>query len=528
MSRTEKVQLAVYDLSQGMASSMSQAILGQQIDGIWHTGVVVYSKEYFFSGGIQCLPIGGFAATNGMRPVQMLDIGVTEKTEGEFQEFLRSVSHRFTQQTYNLLRHNCNNFSDEVCKFLTTSGTGIPEHIINLPSLVFNTPGGRMLLPMFENMERNISRHGGSLDPFHSTNQPSNSQNHPVNSQHSTNSSVVGGGGDNIKKEVNDKVEGGMREELEKGLGKFFVSSDDSSVSTMVDKILKIAGNNTKNVVDDTSVLEGKGLAEVKGCLTETERLRLKNLVSEIKNFRQQDKPYQFGNDIFVLMLKLLTENPKTHFAVLYITRLLFLFTQETSSGFVDLLKEIQIRMKKCESNKFDHDSFYSYSSQVMAVCCLINLLTHASGADLLRKSKFSDTSLLDLTLQSLHSPHVEVKRMSATLAYNFLVFLLKDEELIVKSKSEEELPVEVMQLLCVCLEEISNEVDQETRFKKLCLILLIFRIFGIIAISLVTSLDLSGQLLGLRDKLLGFNELTSGEKKEIIILKELCNFISS
>jgi desumoylating isopeptidase 1 len=47
------VQLYVYDLSHGLARSMSGALLGKQIDGIWHTGIVVYGVEYFYGGGIQ-------------------------------------------------------------------------------------------------------------------------------------------------------------------------------------------------------------------------------------------------------------------------------------------------------------------------------------------------------------------------------------------------------------------------------------------------------------------------------------------
>ena len=38
------VSLNVYDLSQGLAKSLSQAIIGHQIEGIWHTGIVVYGK----------------------------------------------------------------------------------------------------------------------------------------------------------------------------------------------------------------------------------------------------------------------------------------------------------------------------------------------------------------------------------------------------------------------------------------------------------------------------------------------------
>ncbi|MGB1593038.1 MAG: hypothetical protein ACPIOQ_09825, partial [Promethearchaeia archaeon] len=47
------VVLHVYDLSNGLAKTMSQSFLGKQIDGVWHTGVVVFGKEFFFGGGIQ-------------------------------------------------------------------------------------------------------------------------------------------------------------------------------------------------------------------------------------------------------------------------------------------------------------------------------------------------------------------------------------------------------------------------------------------------------------------------------------------
>ena len=36
------IQLAVYDLSRGQAAQLSQMILGQRIEGIWHTGVRAY------------------------------------------------------------------------------------------------------------------------------------------------------------------------------------------------------------------------------------------------------------------------------------------------------------------------------------------------------------------------------------------------------------------------------------------------------------------------------------------------------
>ena len=54
---TYKVEIHLYDLSQGMARQFSPMFLGKQIDGIWHTGIVVYGREYYFGGGIcQSLP----------------------------------------------------------------------------------------------------------------------------------------------------------------------------------------------------------------------------------------------------------------------------------------------------------------------------------------------------------------------------------------------------------------------------------------------------------------------------------------
>ena len=82
-----RVMLAVYDLSRGLAAAMSQAILGEQLEGIWHTGVVVFSKEYFFRGGLQTLPEGRFGQVNGMPPLRMELIGETTKTQQELETF---------------------------------------------------------------------------------------------------------------------------------------------------------------------------------------------------------------------------------------------------------------------------------------------------------------------------------------------------------------------------------------------------------------------------------------------------------
>ncbi|CAM9893447.1 unnamed protein product, partial [Heterosigma akashiwo] len=147
-----KVQLAVYDISMGMAAQMSAAILGEQIEAIYHTGILVYGKEFFFGGGIQQCAHETFVASHGgIRPIQYLDLGTTNIPEHEFQKFLRDNNHRFTMQTYDLIRNNCNNFCDACAHFLLDKG--IPEYIVKLPERVFSTPMGMMLKPMIENMQ---------------------------------------------------------------------------------------------------------------------------------------------------------------------------------------------------------------------------------------------------------------------------------------------------------------------------------------------------------------------------------------
>lgn len=46
---SKQVTLYVYDLSGGLAKNLSRAIIGQQIDAIYHTGIVVYNKVRDFS-----------------------------------------------------------------------------------------------------------------------------------------------------------------------------------------------------------------------------------------------------------------------------------------------------------------------------------------------------------------------------------------------------------------------------------------------------------------------------------------------
>ncbi|KAL8092877.1 uncharacterized protein LOC141690142 [Apium graveolens] len=143
-----KVCLNVYDLSQGMARQLSMTFLGKVIEGIWHTGIVVYGTEYYFSGGVQQAAVG---TTQYGTPVRVVDIGVTHVPKDVFEMYLQEISPRYTAESYSLLKHNCNNFSNEVAQFLV--GATIPEYILNLPNEVTSSPMAALILPMIERLE---------------------------------------------------------------------------------------------------------------------------------------------------------------------------------------------------------------------------------------------------------------------------------------------------------------------------------------------------------------------------------------
>ena len=152
---THAVRLRVYDLSLGMAKQVSLQLVGKQFDLIPHTGIEVYGTEYFFGGGVQALPPATVEATFGLKPCEVVELGRTAIPKEVFEGFLTEIAPRFTEATYNLFTHNCNNFSDELAQFLL--GEGIPGRIVDLPQEFLGTPLGASMRPMFEQQSQTMN-----------------------------------------------------------------------------------------------------------------------------------------------------------------------------------------------------------------------------------------------------------------------------------------------------------------------------------------------------------------------------------
>ncbi|KAL1689367.1 PPPDE putative peptidase domain-containing protein [Schizophyllum commune] len=143
------VKLYVYDLSNGLAKQLSLQLTGKQIDGIWHTSVVVFGKEIFYGQGISVTQPG---RSHHGQPLEVIDMGETAIDEETFNEYLEEMRQHYTADKYHLLDFNCNSFTNDVIGFLT--GRSIPERIKDLPSDFLSTPFGAALRPTIDNMYR--------------------------------------------------------------------------------------------------------------------------------------------------------------------------------------------------------------------------------------------------------------------------------------------------------------------------------------------------------------------------------------
>ncbi|KAH9065328.1 DUF862-domain-containing protein [Lactarius vividus] len=146
---SHSVKLYVYDLSNGLARTMSPQFLGRQIDGIWHTSVVVFNREIFYGMGIQIAAPG---QSHHGQPLQILDMGETALDEEVFEEYLAEMREHYTADKYHLLDFNCNSFTSDCVGFLT--GGSIPSWIKDLPSDFLSTPFGAALRPTIDSMFR--------------------------------------------------------------------------------------------------------------------------------------------------------------------------------------------------------------------------------------------------------------------------------------------------------------------------------------------------------------------------------------
>jgi hypothetical protein len=448
-----KVELALYDLSRGMAFAMSQQILGQRIDGIWHTGIVVYGYEWFFGGGIQCLPYGAFASQNGMQPVQLLFLGDTSKTMIELQSFLQSIRNQFSMATYDLLNNNCNNFSDTVSRFLL-NGQGIPSHIVDLPRIVFSTPGGQMLRPMIENMQQAIRQQNGSgMDPFGHSNQTVQGS-FESNLANNLRDGVIASA---VPTSVEQRIKSIETLSFE---SKPLVSEDRSSLDVLVKKMISIKNESDKPIFNENEIS------------------MIDSILRKVSNPTNQI----ISKDELSFLFRIAEQIPKCQMYAYFVLRIVMVYESLLPhESIYDLIKTFVLRLKST-IDKNASEIFSSVTGHVMALCTLSNMLSQGRCKVLLMKGDDLgatvgtglSTDIADIAMNGLTNARVEVRQMSAAIAYNLTLCHVVDDCGGFNKCQDDEDPGPLVQLLCGCIENIESETDITTRVRRLRVLALI------------------------------------------------------
>ncbi|GBF96242.1 hypothetical protein Rsub_08787 [Raphidocelis subcapitata] len=143
------VQLHLYDLTRGMASALSPMLLGRHVAGIWHSGVVVHGREWFFGYGISSTHAGGSPFG---QPDMTIVLGSTEVPPEMVKDIVNDLRPRFRPQDYNLIQNNCNHFSSELAQLLT--GEDIPAFVKDqAKEILEGTALGRQFAPLILSLE---------------------------------------------------------------------------------------------------------------------------------------------------------------------------------------------------------------------------------------------------------------------------------------------------------------------------------------------------------------------------------------
>ena len=156
MTGTE-VHLAIYDLSRGMARSLSTQFLGANhaIDIVPHTGIIAFGKEYLFgSMGIDFMDPSEFRRSHQIFPIEVQSLGYTQRSQEEFDHWCSRVSGGvYSGSNYNLFHRNCNNFSHDAALQGLGLSRGVPTWILETPTQFLSSPLGQMITPMLGQMQ---------------------------------------------------------------------------------------------------------------------------------------------------------------------------------------------------------------------------------------------------------------------------------------------------------------------------------------------------------------------------------------
>jgi len=146
--RRQEVKLNVYDLSAGRARMLSRWLPMPELEGLWHSGLVVFGWEYFYCGDIICAEPG--RTVFGV-PNKHISLGWTIRVRSELHQFIvQEIKPRFTRDKYDTVNHNCNHFSDNLCGWLGCQR--LPDEILLQHVQILESPFAKAAWPVLQHM----------------------------------------------------------------------------------------------------------------------------------------------------------------------------------------------------------------------------------------------------------------------------------------------------------------------------------------------------------------------------------------
>jgi hypothetical protein len=458
-----QVQLAVYDLSQGMARGLSAQFLGPDhaIEIIPHTAIVVFGQEYFFGGGIQAVPPQQFRASRNMHPIQTLALGTTTVSKADFDNwcFQQTQSGLYSVQAYDLLHRNCNNFSHDAALQGLRLSAGVPDWILGVPQRFLSSPMGQMMRPMLEQMQMTgtapVGGNSGGATTFGPTatsttppvpstdvnpwaNLPAQSTASTTPSTTTTTTATTATTTTITTTDVLDKYTN------------TFLSNDSKSVPMCIAKLVLAVETKEKKIV-----LEQLGTALIQQPTPTALDDVLATAALEIllEMLQQKDGASSSSTILtFALMMLRLIVLARGVPAALKMPTLEWIATQLT-------LKEEDETLR-----------IRSVPAKSMAWCVWSNALAVHGFADWMMQGESSATmeSLTQSAIRDLQHARVELRQAASCFLYNYHTTVTMS---LPKSNIPDELDDATVSLLCAMLESVDRESDETTQLRRLLVV---------------------------------------------------------
>lgn len=191
----------------------------------------------------------------------------------------------------------------------------------------------------------------------------------------------------------------------------------------------------------------------------------------------------------------------------MYLLRLMFLHDRVTDFGKLNIVRELLRRLLTNQNELADANSidagFGSVAAHTMALCAISNLIAHPNGAAVMLdevKSDQQETSqslelvndLVTVAVNGITHKEANIRQISSALAYNIALACAQNNRWLNVTASGDpvlELPWNALQILCACLDGISQESDDASRHRRLAASCIIARFFSKAVPNLINEL---------------------------------------